>query len=281
VKRLKGHEIALGFALGVGLFAVTAIFLSVSDIVPREICEQTGEQNQKQCATYGVPFVLAWSIGKALNWLAPLLGAFATIAIAYYTFSLKRATNNLWHASSEQANTALIAAQAAKKSADVSESALNPFVTVEIDEAHICAILDRADGAKIPVVVSNAYINFRFQNYGRTPAIVKAIKVESIISKTPPSRDAEILIDIGANRVARFEIPFGKTHLPIMASNEERMALPRQDTFVWFFGMIEFDDMFGAEYISKFCMKYDGRECSLYPYDGDRKRNKCTRYVRT
>jgi hypothetical protein len=100
----------LVFSFLLGFASLLVIFLLSSDLAAHyEVCETTKE-GAKQCATYGVgDFVL-----HEVNAYNGVITAIATGFIAWFTLSLRQATDGLWDASKDQ----LTHAQAEAASAD-------------------------------------------------------------------------------------------------------------------------------------------------------------------
>jgi hypothetical protein len=67
-----------------------------------EYCEQNPQTQHKECATYHIALIAVWQIGKFLNAIAVALTALATVAIGYFTYTLKASTDKLWDAGERQ-----------------------------------------------------------------------------------------------------------------------------------------------------------------------------------
>jgi hypothetical protein len=100
-----------------------------------EICKESQKASEEACTSYSLVPFLVIEIGKILDALGVAITALATIAITWFTFSLRRSTDKLWDAGERQIELAreTSAAQsldmqasikAAKKSAKVAENAL-------------------------------------------------------------------------------------------------------------------------------------------------------------
>ena len=97
---LRRNELLIGFLLATAIWSV--MFALQSDLTAySEICEynQTG---QKDCASYHIILVALWHVKKFLNDTAVAITALATVAIAYFTLTLKRSTDHLWESSKTQ-----------------------------------------------------------------------------------------------------------------------------------------------------------------------------------
>jgi len=104
VRRLAGHEIAIGALVATALWAVFSLL--TSDAASHyEVCEATKEgakQAAKDCASYNIISFALRELGAHLEIVSALITAVATAFIARYTFTLKRSTDNLWASAKEQ-----------------------------------------------------------------------------------------------------------------------------------------------------------------------------------
>jgi hypothetical protein len=67
--------------------------------IEKEICEKAANSAQHNCPSYNVGLIALWKVGEAFSdftFIAALISAVATAFIAYFTFTLKRSTDNLW-----------------------------------------------------------------------------------------------------------------------------------------------------------------------------------------
>jgi hypothetical protein len=83
-------------ALGAFLFCLASLIAAWAlGWIPTyvEYCEQNPHTYYKECASYNVTLVAVWQIGKILDAIAAPLTALATVAIGYFTYTLKAATS--------------------------------------------------------------------------------------------------------------------------------------------------------------------------------------------
>jgi len=100
VRKFRGYEIAIGAIVATACWAL--IFVLTSDSASHfEICETTKE-GAKECANYNIIGAAFRKIGSSIEIVGALVTAAATIAIARYTYTLKRSTDRLWDAGERQ-----------------------------------------------------------------------------------------------------------------------------------------------------------------------------------
>jgi hypothetical protein len=162
--------------------ALVVLFLS---LIPAhyEICEISEKTKDEHCASYQVAQFLGIKIPQFLDRMGGVLTALATVAIAAFTLTLKRATDRLWDAGERQIQfagessatqshdmqasikAAAESAKAANRSAEVAENAL-----IATDRAWI-SIKAKIIG---PLTFKDGFvaINVRFDmtNVGKSPA---------------------------------------------------------------------------------------------------------------
>lgn len=133
---------------------------------------------------HDIPYVVVWYIGQFLNFISPALTAIATIAIAWFTWTLKQSTDKSW--------------RVANRSADIAERAL----------------LDLERGCIVPSFPQPMqpnwtawHIKIDLHNVGRSYAIVKGVfaqiapNVAALPSRPPttgyPDGDTDTVIRPG------------------------------------------------------------------------------------
>jgi hypothetical protein len=96
---LKHHQFALGFLVANALWAV--VFVLQSDASAYyQICEANQYTGQEHCTPHHLLFIAVWYIGYVVN--PTSVTALATIAIAWFTWTLKESTDRLWEAGADQ-----------------------------------------------------------------------------------------------------------------------------------------------------------------------------------
>jgi hypothetical protein len=98
LKTLPWRVMAWGCSIGVlaGLLAVAF------ELFQGQICEYNQATEHEECTTYSlVPFLLI-QVGKPLNDYGVAITALATVAIGFFTLTLKLSTDKLWEAGEKQ-----------------------------------------------------------------------------------------------------------------------------------------------------------------------------------
>jgi hypothetical protein len=151
---------------------------------PQSICSELDGVHAIKCANYRVPAVIVIETTKFLNDCGASISALATIAIAYFTLTLKRATDKLWLAgeaqaaitrdiATEQASQtreaiaqAKLSADAATKQVEISRSSVTT-----IERAYVfCERIDANWTADKPSeLVRKWSFNVVWRNSGKTP----------------------------------------------------------------------------------------------------------------
>jgi len=100
MRRLQGHEIAIGALASTAVWAL--VFVLTSDAASHyEVCE-ISKEGAKECTSNGIIGLTFRKIGSSLDIFGALITAIATIFIARFTFTLKQSTDRLWDAGERQ-----------------------------------------------------------------------------------------------------------------------------------------------------------------------------------
>jgi hypothetical protein len=91
----KRHELLLGFLLATAMWTIFSVLQSdVSAYY--QICETNQYTNKESCTPHHIPYVIAWYIGYWFDKASAVLTAFATAAIAAFTFTLWKSNEKMW-----------------------------------------------------------------------------------------------------------------------------------------------------------------------------------------
>jgi hypothetical protein len=205
---------------------------------------------------------------------------------------------------------AAVAAKAARDSADALPNVERAYIFIEIHPNVADGIrrtlseLMNKTGYRDGNLTLSADIRYQFINHGKTPAIAKIMSIEFhhlVDLPTPISYDdeplsQEIVIRAGEtypepaaqhapdgiNR--RFGMSPGTTHytfhrLTVAASLNYHTArsIREGDSFLWLYGRVVYDDVFGKERKTPFCWRYHGPTNTFEQYNrGDEGLNRRT-----
>jgi hypothetical protein len=119
------------------------------------------------------------------------------------------------------------------------------------------------DSAKIDdgVVDAGAYVLFCFKNYGKTPAIVKEMSFRLVFFERLPDEPIYIPSDIILleNMISTGNITGGhECKLETKITLGQARTIIRAQSYVWFYGHIIYDDIFGKEHEHAFIWRYGG-----------------------
>lgn len=134
------------------------IFLYLIPSYP-SICEYDDALKQERCSSYHIPlFIILYSI-KTLNYAGAAIAVLGTVAIAWFTFSLKQSTDKLWDAGERQLTQLKTS----------SERRLRAYVYLE--------------NAYFKYDVGDHWaITYKIKNFGQTPAhVVRSVAIARVI----------------------------------------------------------------------------------------------------
>jgi hypothetical protein len=168
-----------------------AMIVGVMSLIPAhyEICEVAEKTKDKDCASYQfVPFI-GIKVAQILDKAGAAVTALATIFIALFTLTLKRATDRLWDAGERQLK--LLADSSTAQSRDMQASIATANAAVNVTrEAHQA---ERRTWLKItlnkvgPVTFENGnfkvMIDLNAENVGNNPAMVVRLNCRFFLTK--------------------------------------------------------------------------------------------------
>jgi hypothetical protein len=247
-----------------------------------QICEPAGEAKVANCTSHQLlPFIVL-EAAQFLDKMGGAITAVATIAIAIFTFTLKRATDKLWDAGERQLN--LLAATSAAQSKDMqasiraatdsanaaitsnqiamtnSERQLRASVTVQ-DINMVTHRLPGRIGTYNDDVIPGAVHTYRFsvilKNGGMTPAINARTNISRnrFNNEMPADFHFPDLANFG-NALIGPQLTWHTPSITIPASELER---PLVGAFHYLWGWIEYDDIFASmpRHRTEFCFKIE------------------------
>jgi hypothetical protein len=214
------------------------------------------------------------NLGEA-GWLERLWkDPIATFSMAVALFALALATFSYF-----QLRPLRLTASAARDSAAALPALERAYVFLTVEGTNIEPLLLEARaniGAEMaPMTVDGLSVHYRYENHGNTPAIIRAASVEFAHLTVLPSDlrygdtpvDGEIVIRGGeANPRDKAETRYLTTPL----TQEDVIRLSNGESFLWFYGHVVYDDIFGKGHETAFCWYYNGPAKSFYQYGGRR-----------
>ena len=252
------------------LCAGTALIVLIFSLSPThyEICEALEKAKEEHCTPHQVVPFVGIKIVQILDKMGGVITALATIAIAIFTLTLKRATDRLWDAGERQlallANTSAAQSRdmeasisAAQKAADAAhlnaESVINSeraFLFLQVQYNNFdemitgAASLDPDDDYTTGAI----QVRYAFRNYGRTAAIIKEVGhrlVHQVSLPKVPEYDpiSPLLIEhiVGQNDVSQ------SLHCAIESTINvtDAKSIAKGDSTLWLYGYVAYDDAFG------------------------------------
>jgi hypothetical protein len=145
------------------------------------------------------------------------------------------------------------AAKAAELNAQAVIDAERAHLFIGIERQNVAEIISHAATAAIPnnmedAQISPLHISYAFQNYGRTPAVLKDIKHGTLIATDiyKVVRDYVAIIDLPSHILGANEktAPIEVSDVPRLTVSDAR-AIGGADKTFWFYGIATYDDTFG------------------------------------
>jgi hypothetical protein len=217
-----------------------------------EICEVAEKTKEEHCTPYQVVPFVGIKIAQVLDKAGGIITALATIAIAIFTLTLKRATDRLWDAGEKQLSHL----------SDTAERQLRAYVTLIDEQVEL-------------VANETAFIlDFKLRNDGNTPAYhfaawtegeVSAVDADPFPDKRPVLGDKAQRSIIGPAAIARTNT----SEQPLSATDLEAIRKGTHAIFVW--GGAEYEDAFKNPRYFVFRVSMTGKEIRVGESFEDRK----------
>lgn len=187
-----------------------------------------------------------------------ILIALFNALLVYVTYRLVRSTNRLWEAGERQIEIAKLSADAAKAAADALPILERARLYINISDHTIMASAQ---------VVSDPFeVRFFFTNYGKTPAVIIEISYGSYVARVPQDdivytvHPEPLSSDfIGSREETDVIVYYGRTGL---ATAFDATKLATGEVNVWFYGKVDYADVFGGQHIHRFlrrCVTVGGK----------------------
>jgi hypothetical protein len=251
---LKNWRIFLLFAL-IAVYAIWVQWWASSDFpLEHQICGEGEAKND--CASYNIILYSAWLLAKATDHWSALVAAGATVAIAWFTLTLRNSTEKLFIATD-------IAAAAAKRSTEIVEEELlrtrRAWVGIHgtIQAVNPLTFDDSGARGAIKMIVKNG---------GDSPAIGFHVVYNVSIRPFPHDDPRQFLMQADPNSILQFSHNMGRLVLPNEVSempsyefNVPRTAFgigPNGNVSVWLTGYIGYRDEFDLPHATTFLFRY-------------------------
>jgi hypothetical protein len=271
-------------------------------------CHDPNRQNNPEknsynddCAVNGIGLRVV-DLGDLVHRRRDDLTAISTTLIAIFTIVLALVTGRQARLTKLVADAGKEAADAAKLSADALPTLERAYVFIEIvplssGMQHTIQHFRDHDQITEPF---RPEIQCQFINHGKTPAIVKRISAFFAHYSDLPREvryidepiSGEIVIQAGSVHPAPYQTPgifrdriggmpefsFFQKRVPLSTGPIDREAaqsLGEGKSFLWFYGHIVYNDIFGREHETRFCWWYNGFAHTFQQYDrGDERLNR-------
>jgi hypothetical protein len=217
--------------------------------------------------------------------LAGVVVAIFTTILAWKTWGLHVATRGLQDLATVQAadmkeslriadaaaKATLIAAEAAKKSADLLPNIERPFVFIDLVESSVISKL----GEIQQLIERTISVRTKFRNYGRTPAnIVKYVCLYELLDHIPNDDDINtyigdaskveeiiIVIVVGADR--EWITPWTGKIISANSDAGEQFSSGNLELYYW--GALEYKDIFDETHLTHFCRRLNVKTWQFEP----------------
>ena len=200
--------------------------------------------------------LLLYGLVWFLNQLGPLITAFATAVIAWYTWALRNSTNRLWEAGQRQF--------------ELEGPFLHPVIHPNaIMEGLWGFILYDHPTSHVAPVASEA--SFTIRNVGRSAALLKSVAAEMghWTEMLEPrvdflaQYDVEPVIEAGEETKETF---VEKVTIPI--DKAAFKSLKDGNSHLFLYGEIAFSDLLGVDYVQTFCFAYNFKAKQFVRWEG-------------
>jgi hypothetical protein len=244
----------------IGVIFIAAIVFELWFVpIYGEICSKNEYTGAKDCAAYNVILVILWHISKALNDHGVAITTLATIAIAGFTWTLKRSTDKLWDASKKQTKLTkrLFAAEQ------------RPWVSVELTPDPNGRLTVTAGHVRVDIKIS-------YRNHGLTPALkvilgnVTVLHDETEIERTQERKRTTnlALLKDGTIGIALFPGPpiefdsFAEGAVPPDAFHTTIFISDSTPDALFLVGCLTYESPSGRAGVTSFCFQVGERNSS-------------------
>lgn len=271
--RFRAPEIVLGFLLATGFWSVAMVAIPENQnqhVTQANAQPQEAAKEHKPSKSFRERLSVIWD----RTWDDP---------VAFYTFVLSIFTGLLAVVSGTQIffllrtdRTARMTAQAARDSADhiprVERAYL--FVYPKRNWSDAAKLYGETSGSKNPVQVT-----WTFRNHGKTPAVITGLEVhfEMVTAEPDNTRfmpnsllDGITIVEPGHRWPLRDQgfDPDAIISLGRELSAEDFGDLAKGHAYLWFYGAVSYQDIFGGDHITRFRWRGGGVMGGFAPVGG-------------
>lgn len=234
----------------IGAFVVILVVAWLSGSTA-EICDKS-QAGQKECTAYNLaPFILI-QIREFLHSIENIITALATIAIAWFTWTLYQSSEKMWRVNRQTTFAAIHSAQAAKKAVEYAPRVERAYLFLSLD------VKSRIEIWQPHVDDTRSYIEFGFKNHGKTPAVVEELHVTAMFwaESWPAMEIAEKLVIQRGWVISAGETQGEyKTEFSLHDSAVERAR--KREGYILFWGKVVYRDVFKEVHESGWCRAFD------------------------
>ncbi len=270
---MRGQRVGRGLALVLALLAVAfgiewyALQHSPFDEV--NCYEQTENASEEHQAIFDGFLSRPWStsintgcriaasLSDFIDRRHDLINALAAVAVALFTYTLWRSTEKLFAAAKQQGIDMAASIATAKRSADLTQLALEAAET-----PYLVPIVARFIKGKDVEPPSPSVIplgSYRFENCGRSPAIILESRIEKYATGRMP--DPVHFPFLETNLYHTSILPQGRLtdKIYITQGMFEGWTPADQERVAWLVGAVRYTDVFGNHFITGFCFYRNAR----------------------
>lgn len=198
------------------------------------------------------------SIGELISNYNGIVVALATVAIAFFTYTLWRATSGLFGVAQEQFRDMKTSLAAAQKAADAAEKSANALPAME--RAYIFVTVRRKDPKKRLTVDWNNFCEIVIKNQGKTPAVIRYIEsFATVLSDITP--EIEIKLTGIMPRIEKV-IQSGEEYVINVDTStikEDKLSdiTNKPNTRLLCYGLVQYEDVFGESHDTGWCWWFE------------------------
>lgn len=206
---------------------------------------------QDQCASFEILALRTWNdlseeASGFVHRILDFITALSTLAIAYFTYTLWRANQDMVRVANMQRTDTIRAIEASEAAARAAERSAEASVGVEIPRLAVESIeFINFGAANLPAKLQFPQVAVTIRNYGRTPAFLQRESVCFEIGMTMPSKiEYDYAIDLPAGRAMNKDECYRLTRTGQRPSlTEESVAgIMEGASALWVYGYIAYRD---------------------------------------